>query len=87
MSVSREAKATKSDSYKPYPYQLVLGKYPLTRDIYVIISDVKGGLTSGFITFIAGDQGQRIITKAGLLPATRPMRLIQASPGFAPKKK
>ncbi|WP_165020525.1 MULTISPECIES: PstS family phosphate ABC transporter substrate-binding protein [unclassified Dysgonomonas] len=82
MSVSKEEKATVKDSYKPYPYQLALGKYPLTRDIYVIISDVSGGLTSGFVTFVAGDQGQRMITKAGLLPATRPMRLIRANPGF-----
>lgn len=82
MSVSREQVATAEDSYRPYPYQLALGKYPLTRDIYIIISDVRGGLPSGFVTFVAGDQGQRMITKAGLLPATRPMRLIRANPGF-----
>lgn len=82
MSVSREAKATIKDSYKPYPYQMALGKYPLTRDIYIIISDVSGGLPSGFVSFVAGDQGQRIITKAGLLPATRPMRMVNVKPSL-----
>ncbi|MFT3992883.1 MAG: substrate-binding domain-containing protein [Dysgonomonas sp.] len=82
MAVSREQKATSADSFKPFPYQMVLKKYPLTRDIYIIISDVSGGLPSGFVSFVAGDQGQRIITKSGLLPATRPMRMVNVRPNL-----
>ena len=80
MSVSEEDVATKSNSYKPYAAYLALEKYPLRRDIYAIITDIRGGLPSGFLNFVAGDQGQRIIVKSGLMPATRPMRLVRISP-------
>ncbi len=90
VSVSSVTRATPNNSYKPYPYQLALelahresplefptGGYPLIRDIYIIITDASGGLPSGFFNFIAGDRGQRIILKSGILPANRPIRLIQ----------
>ena len=90
VSVSREDKATRANSFKPYPYQLAMelayrmsaeseqkGGYPLTRDVYIIITDSSGGLPSGFVNFVAGDRGQRIILKAGLLPANRPVRLVR----------
>lgn len=93
VSVSREDEATSENSYKPYPYQLAMelayrmsaesdqkGGYPLTRDVYIIITDSSGGLPSGFVNFVAGDRGQRIILKAGLLPANRPVRLVRISP-------
>lgn len=89
VSVSSATKATPNNSYKPLPYQLALevahresprefptGGYPLIRDIYIIITDASGGLPSGFFNFIAGDRGQRIILKSGLLPANRPIRLV-----------
>lgn len=92
VSVSNATKATHYNSYKPYPYQLALelahrssplefpaGGYPLLREIYVIITDAYGGLPSGFFNFIASDRGQRIILKSGILPANRPIRLIQVS--------
>lgn len=79
MAVSEENVATKSNSYKPYAAYLAMEKYPLRRDIYAIITDVRGGLPSGFLNFVAGDQGQRIIVKSGLMPATRPMRLVRVT--------
>jgi len=82
MSLSRETYPTEDNSYKPFPAYLATGDYPLTRDIYAIISDVRGGLPSGFVTFLAGDSGQRIILKAGLVPATRPTRLINLKSEF-----
>lgn len=80
MSVSVVDKATPENSFKPFAAYLVLKKYPLTRDIYIIISDVKGGLPSGFVNFAAGERGQRIILKAGLYPANVPTRLVRANP-------
>ena len=90
VSVSSATRATPGNSHKPYPYQLALelahresplefptGGYPLIRDIYIIITDASGGLPSGFFNFIAGDRGQRIILKSGILPANRPVRLVQ----------
>jgi len=82
LSLSREVHPTKENSYKPFPAYLATGDYPLRRDIYVIISDVRGGLPAGFVSFLAGDSGQRIILKAGLVPATRPTRLINLKNDF-----
>jgi len=82
VSLSREVYPTEENSYKPFPAYLATGDYPLTRDIYAIISDPLGGLPSGFMTFITGDSGQRIILKAGLVPATRPTRLINLKNEF-----
>ena len=76
MSVSPYDDARLDNSYKPFAAYLALGKYPFYRDIYMIISDVQGGLTSGFMQFVTSDRGQRIILKSGLVPATRPTRLI-----------
>jgi phosphate transport system substrate-binding protein len=76
MSVSVSDEAREDNSYQPFAAYLVLERYPLRRDIYMITSDVQGGLPSGLMNFIGGNQGQRIILKSGLVPATRPMRLI-----------
>lgn len=77
MAVSKEEKATKENSYKPFPYQFSLQLYPLQRVVYIILSDSRGGLTTGFVKFAAGEKGQRLVYKAGLLPATQPVRLLQ----------
>jgi len=82
VSLSREINPTEANSYKPFPAYLATGDYPLKRDIYAIITDPLGGLPSGFMTFITGDSGQRIILKAGLVPATRPTRLINLKNEF-----
>jgi len=92
VSMSSASEATPLTSYKPYPYQLALEMahrqdprefpargYPLTRDIYMIITDSPGGLSSGFFNFVSGDRGQRIILKSGMLPSNRPVRLVQIS--------
>lgn len=82
MSVSKTEPATYRNSYQPYAAYLALGEYPLIRDVYVITSDLRGTLPAGFVSFLAGDKGQRIILKAGLIPATRPMRVISVEEGF-----
>lgn len=79
MSVSREDVATIENSYKPFAAYLTLRKYPLTRDIYIIISDVRDGLPAGFVSFAAGEKGQKIVLKAGLYPAAVPTRLIRVN--------
>ncbi|GAB6009276.1 PstS family phosphate ABC transporter substrate-binding protein [Dysgonomonas reticulitermitis] len=86
MSVSREEVATAANSFKPFAAYLVLKKYPLTRDIYIIISDVREGLPAGFVRFAAGEKGQRIILKAGLYPATVPTRLVRINQTLDYKK-
>jgi phosphate transport system substrate-binding protein len=82
MSVSMNDPAFPDESFKPYAAYLALGYYPLVRDVYMLLSDVRDGLPSGFAAFVAGDKGQRIILKAGLVPATRPMRLVSLKNNF-----
>jgi len=68
---------TRSSYCKPYQGYIAEGSYPLCRDVYMISRETFAGLGTGFVSFVAGDQGQRIILKSGLVPATMPIRLIQ----------
>lgn len=77
VALSAAEEATPENSFKPYAAYLSLHKYPLTRDIYIILSDVRGGLPAGFVKFAAGEKGQKIILKAGLFPAIVPTRLVR----------
>lgn len=63
--------------YKPYQGYIAEGTYPLTREVYMINRETFAGLGSGFISFVAGEKGQRIILKSGIIPATMPIRLVQ----------
>lgn len=82
MSVSRAEEATSRNSFKPFAAYLKLEEYPLRRDVYIMISDVRGGLPSGFVSFAAGERGQRIILKSGLLPAYALTRVVNVKPSF-----
>lgn len=82
MSVSLENPAFADESYKPHAAYLALGYYPLVRNVYMLLTDVRGGLPAGFASFVGGDTGQRIILKTGLVPATKPMRLISLKDKF-----
>lgn len=82
MSVSKNDEPTVQNSFQPFAAYLALGEYPLRRDVYVILTDLRGTLPAGFTSFVADDRGQRIILKAGLVPATRPMRLISVQEHF-----
>ncbi|TCK82841.1 PstS family phosphate ABC transporter substrate-binding protein [Albibacterium bauzanense] len=62
--------------YKPSQNNLALGKYALARDLYVINCQGVMGLGVGFSAFLAGERGQRIILKSGLLPDSIPPREI-----------
>ena len=70
------------NTYKPYPVFLNNNDYPLTRDVFIILTDLRETLPAGFVKFMAGDAGQRIILKAGLVPATRPTREIYLKDDF-----
>jgi phosphate transport system substrate-binding protein len=65
--------------YKPYQAYVKLKQYPLYRTVYIISREARAGLGSGFTAFVAGDKGQRIILKSGLVPATGPVRIIEIS--------
>jgi len=66
-----------SGYYEPSQNDLGEGKYPLARDLYIINCQGYSGLGMGFASFVAGDIGQRIILKSGLLPVRVPGRNIR----------
>lgn len=62
--------------FAPSQNNIAEGKYPLARDLYIINCQGSSGLGMGFASFVAGDKGQRIILKSGLLPVKMPGRSI-----------
>jgi phosphate transport system substrate-binding protein len=62
--------------FAPSQNNIAEGTYPLARDLYIINCQGYSGLGMGFASFVAGDIGQRIILKSGLLPYRMPGRNI-----------
>lgn len=63
--------------YRPYQGSIYDKSYPFVREVYFISRETFAGLGSGFINWACGEQGQRIVLKSGLVPATMPIRLVQ----------
>ena len=63
--------------YRPDQGSIYLKSYPFVREIYFISRETFHGLGAGFIQWATAEQGQRIILKSGLVPATMPIRLVQ----------
>ena len=63
--------------YKPYAAYIADKSYPFTREIYMINCESFRGLGTGFISYVSGEKGQRIVLKAGLVPATMPVRMVE----------
>ncbi|MDR1681586.1 MAG: substrate-binding domain-containing protein [Prevotellaceae bacterium] len=74
--VSRDENPTYANSCQPYQYYLHTGEYPFRREVYINLNDPRSGLPSGLTNFMASARGQRIILKAGLLPATMPVNVV-----------
>jgi ABC-type phosphate transport system substrate-binding protein len=65
--------------YKPYQAYVALKYYPLIRDVFGISRETRVGLGTGFVSFVASDKGQMIIRRAGMLPATIPVRIVNVN--------
>jgi phosphate transport system substrate-binding protein len=70
------APLTTESFYQPYQAYIAQQVYPMRRNLYVISTEGRAGLGTGFASFLGGDQGQRLILKSGLVPATMPVRVI-----------
>ena len=66
-----------NDYFYPSQNNIAENTYPLARELYIINCQSFSGLGIGFASFIAGERGQRIILKSGLLPVRIPSRNIQ----------
>ncbi|MEO8151024.1 MAG: substrate-binding domain-containing protein [Bacteroidia bacterium] len=74
--VAPDTSAGFGKSYKPYQAYIATNYYPYTRDVYIISREARTGLGSGFAAFVAGEKGQRIILKSGIMPATQSVRIV-----------
>ncbi|WP_347068018.1 substrate-binding domain-containing protein [Flavobacterium sp. WV_118_3] len=63
--------------FKPTQNNIATGEYPVTRKLYMLNFQGTTGLGMGFASFVAGQKGQRIMLKSGLVPAIMPTREIQ----------
>lgn len=64
------------EAYQPYQAYIYDGRYPLFRSIYMVTTGVGGTPSHGFFSFVTGFQGQKIIMKTGILPATVHPRMV-----------
>lgn len=79
MALTNKENAAPGDYVQPYQAYISTKQYPLTREVYMINREGRAGLGTGFVSFVAGDAGQRIIRLAGLIPATMPVRIINTN--------
>ena len=63
--------------FQPLQAYLAQGFYPLSRSMMVCSREARSGLGTGFIAWLSSDKGQRVVLKAGLLPATMPIRVVK----------
>jgi phosphate transport system substrate-binding protein len=68
---------TDGSYYRPHQGFIYDKSYPFVREIYIISRESYAGLGSGFVNWACAEQGQRIVLKSGLVPATMPIRLVQ----------
>lgn len=61
----------------PNQSTLADGSYPLRRTLYAVVTEGRSGLGTGFVSFVAGHKGQRIILKSGLAPVRVPAREVE----------
>ena len=73
--------------YAPSQNNFAEGTYPLLRDLYIVNCQGYDGLGMGIASFAAGDIGQRIVLKSGLLPYKIPARKLNIIHGQSNNKK
>lgn len=64
-------------AYKPYQAYIANNSYPLIRNIYFESREPRMGLATGFTSYVAGNKGQSVILRGGLIPATMPVRIVE----------
>lgn len=75
--ISNEGNQPDGPFYQPYQAYILQGDYPFTREVFCINRQTYRGLAHGLSAFIAGDKGQLILLRSGMVPATMPVRLVE----------
>ena len=77
MKVVAISKDSIKNAVKPYQAYIKTKEYPFTRNVYMVSRQTRAGLGMGFVSFVAGEKGQLMILKAGIVPAIPPTRLVK----------
>jgi phosphate transport system substrate-binding protein len=72
-----DSTVTELEYFAPHQAHIYRNYYPLSRSVYLFTHNEGRGVARGFAAFAAGADGQKIIVKNGLVPATMPVRLVQ----------
>jgi phosphate transport system substrate-binding protein len=76
--VSKIWKNGKQEDYAQFHQGLIYNKqYPYTRKIILYSADIGIQLTTGFISFLLHNDGQKIFLDNGFVPITQPVRTVQ----------
>ncbi|HRG38720.1 MAG TPA: phosphate ABC transporter substrate-binding protein, PhoT family, partial [Bacteroidia bacterium] len=70
-------KTPDGEAFKPYQAYIKTKDYPFTRSVFIISRQKRAGLGMGFVNFVAGNKGQLMILKAGLIPSIAPVRMVE----------
>ena len=71
------SKTPDGEAFKPYQAYIKTKDYPFTRSVFIISRQKRAGLGMGFVNFVAGNKGQLMILKAGLIPSIAPVRMVE----------
>lgn len=82
VAITSDVNSDGENFYRPYQGYIADKSYPFIREVYMINRELYTGLGSGFLQFVAGEKGQRIVLKMGMVPATMPVRLIKTRDNF-----
>lgn len=73
----RDSTSKTLEYFSPHQAHIYRNYYPMSRAIYIYTHKAGKGVALGFSSFSAGNDGQKIIVKNGLVPAAMPVRLVQ----------
>jgi len=80
IDIAAEGQTAENAVYRgPYQGYIAEGTYPFKRTAMIVSREARAGLGTGFASFIAGDKGQRIILRSGMVPASAPVRIVEIS--------
>lgn len=77
MALSHPDSARVVKYYQPTRNNMLYGRYPLRRDLYLVLTEGHMGLGTGFANFMTSEQGQMIVHRFGLVAAKQPVRVIE----------
>ncbi|MEP7128128.1 MAG: substrate-binding domain-containing protein [Chitinophagales bacterium] len=80
--VAISAKEKPDTYYLPEKRFLYSLQYPFLRELFIISQEKYSGLGTGFATYVASDEGQRIVQRSGLLPIDKAVRIIELKDKF-----